>query len=190
MQYLLLFEDDRLSNSRTCQHFKCLCLSSVCLHELRMQTYYWASALHDRGLQCKSASAAQVRYTLYRSHTPAHVLHTQTEQTCGAVLLQLICLSCRLIVWTPDTLYKYSRKKTKHCHLLTPGLMLRQQKSEKRGSITIGPLMGSVSCSRTLQHAAQPRFEPATFQSLGNLLYLLSYSRPFSHRSQKINDVS
>ena len=47
---------------------------------------------------------------------------------------------------------------------------------------TSGAIRGSVSCSRTLQHAAQLSlelgFEPATFRSLGNLLFLLSYSRP------------
>ena len=41
---------------------------------------------------------------------------------------------------------------------------------------------GSVSCSRTLQHAAQPSpeqgFEPTTFWSLADLLYPLSYSYP------------
>ena len=39
-------------------------------------------------------------------------------------------------------------------------------------------MWGSVSCSRTLQHAAQPcpepGFEPATFQSLVDLLYPMS----------------
>ena len=35
---------------------------------------------------------------------------------------------------------------------------------------------GSVSCSRILWHAAQLRFEPATFQSLADPLYPLSYS--------------
>ena len=44
-------------------------------------------------------------------------------------------------------------------------------------------MWGSVSHSRTLRHAAQPclepGFEPATFRSLVNLLYPLSYSRPY-----------
>ena len=43
-------------------------------------------------------------------------------------------------------------------------------------------MWGSVSRSRTLWHAAQPcpelGFEPVTFQSLVDLLYLLSYNRP------------
>ena len=47
-----------------------------------------------------------------------------------------------------------------------------------------GAIWGSVSCSRTLRHVAQlsPElgFEPATFRSLANLLYPLSYSRPDS----------
>lgn len=62
-------------------------------------------------MQISPGSTGEVCFILI-SHTPGHVLHTQTEQTCGAVLLQLICLSCRLIVCAPDTLYKYSRKKT------------------------------------------------------------------------------
>ena len=46
-----------------------------------------------------------------------------------------------------------------------------------------GAIWSLVSCSRTLWPAAQlslgePEFEPATFQSLANLLYPLSYSRP------------
>ena len=48
---------------------------------------------------------------------------------------------------------------------------------------TSGAIWGSLSCSRTLQHAAQlsPELgsEPATFRSLVNLLHLLSYSRPW-----------
>ena len=47
----------------------------------------------------------------------------------------------------------------------------------------IPAMSGSVSRSRTLRHAAQPclelGFEPVTFQSLVDLLYPLSYSRPF-----------
>ena len=43
-------------------------------------------------------------------------------------------------------------------------------------------MWGSVSCSRTLWHAAQPcpepGFERATFRSLVDLLYPLSYSHP------------
>ena len=43
-------------------------------------------------------------------------------------------------------------------------------------------MWGSVSCSKTLRHAAQPcpepGFELATFRSLVDLLYPLSYSRP------------
>ena len=45
---------------------------------------------------------------------------------------------------------------------------------------TAGAIWGSVSCSRTLWHAAQLSpgelgFEPVTFRSLDDLLYLLSY---------------
>ena len=40
-------------------------------------------------------------------------------------------------------------------------------------------MWGSVSCSRTRRHSAQPGFEPATFQSLVDLLYPLSCNRPF-----------
>ena len=41
-------------------------------------------------------------------------------------------------------------------------------------------MWGSVSCSKTLRHAAQPsrRFELVTSRSLVDLLYPLSYSRP------------
>ena len=47
----------------------------------------------------------------------------------------------------------------------------------------LGVIWGSVSCSRTLQHAAQlspgePGFEPGTFRTLADLLYPLSYSHP------------
>ena len=49
---------------------------------------------------------------------------------------------------------------------------------------TSGAVWGSASCSRTLRHAAQLSpglgFEPATFRSLADLLYPLSYSRPFN----------
>ena len=51
-------------------------------------------------------------------------------------------------------------------------------------SRTSGAIWGSVSCSRTFQHAAQlgPAqelvFKPATFRSLADLLYPLSHSRP------------
>ena len=45
-------------------------------------------------------------------------------------------------------------------------------------------MWGSVSHLRTLRHAAQPcpelGFEPVTFQSLVDLLYPLSYSRPLT----------
>ena len=49
---------------------------------------------------------------------------------------------------------------------------------------TSGASWGSVSYSRTFQHAAQPSlgklgFEPATFWSIANLLYSLNYSHPY-----------
>ena len=48
-------------------------------------------------------------------------------------------------------------------------------------------MWGSVSCSRTLRHAAQPcpvpGFELATFWSLVDLLYPLSYSCPLNLQS-------
>ena len=55
--------------------------------------------------------------------------------------------------------------------------------SQGKGRVLPGQAMwGSVSCSNTLRHAAQPcpepGFELVTFGSLVDLLYPLSYSRP------------
>ena len=66
---------------------------------------------------------------------------------------------------------------------LIAGPSLMTEAAMQGASCTSGAIRGSVSCSRTLRHAAQLSLElgfgPATLQSLVDLLYLLSCSRPF-----------
>ena len=67
-------------------------------------------------------------------------------------------------------------------HQLIAGPTLIAEAAMQGANCTSQAIWGSVSCSRTLQHAAQLSpglvFEPAILWSLANLLYPLTYSRP------------